>query len=130
MADLFDEGVREGLKNKSTSTRRGPWSWVHGLMCAALAGLFLFPAAALAQETRKVKSNPAPEYPELARKLGIRGTARVLATVAPDGSVKQIKELGGNPVLVAALSSAVKTWKYEPASQTSMIEVKVVFGDQ
>jgi TonB family protein len=77
--------------------------------------------------SRKVKSNPPPEYPELARKLNITGTARVLLTVASDGSVTTVKELGGNPVLVAALVKAVKKWKYEPADHESEIEAKYEF---
>lgn len=77
--------------------------------------------------SRKVKSNPPPEYPELARKMNITGTARVLLTVANDGSVTTVKELGGNPVLVAALVKAVKKWKYEAADRESEIEVKFEF---
>lgn len=107
-------------------TCSGLWARIRGALCVTVASLLLLTAAA--QDTRKVKSSPAPEYPELARKMGIKGTARVLAMVAPDGNVKEVKELGGNPVLVAALVSAVKTWKYEPASQTSAVEVKVTFG--
>lgn len=81
-------------------------------------------------EDRKIKSSPPPEYPELAKRLNIRGVARVRITVAPDGTVKDVKELGGNPVLLEALSRAVKKWKYEPASETSQIEVKYDFGQQ
>lgn len=77
--------------------------------------------------SRKHKSNPPPEYPELARKMNISGTARVLVTVAPDGSVTSVKELGGNPVLVAALVKAAKKWKYEPADRESEVEEKYVF---
>jgi TonB family protein len=77
--------------------------------------------------SRKVKSNPPPEYPDLARKMNITGAARVLLTVANDGSVTTVKELGGNPVLVAALVKAVKKWKYEPADRESAIEVKFEF---
>lgn len=77
--------------------------------------------------SRKPKSNPPPEYPELARKMNITGTARVLLTVMPDGSVTTVKELGGNPVLVAALVKAVKKWKYEPADRENEIEVKFEF---
>ena len=78
---------------------------------------------------RKAKSNPPPEYPELARKMNITGIARVLVTVAPDGNVVTVKELGGNPVLVAALVKAVKKWKYEPAEHESEIEAKYNFVD-
>jgi TonB family protein len=77
--------------------------------------------------SRKPKSNPAPEYPELARKMNITGTARVLLTVMPDGSVTTVKELGGNPVLVAALVKAVKKWKYEPSEHENEIEVRFSF---
>lgn len=77
--------------------------------------------------SRKAKSNPPPEYPELARKMNITGMARVLVTVANDGSVTTIKELGGNPVLVAALVKAVKKWKYEAADHENAFEVKYEF---
>jgi TonB family protein len=76
---------------------------------------------------RKVKSSPPPEYPELALKMNITGTARVLLTVTQDGSVTTVKELGGNPVLVAALVKAVKKWRYEPADRENEIEVKYNF---
>jgi TonB family protein len=65
--------------------------------------------------TRKIKYSVPPEYPELARKANIQGVARVLLTVAADGRVVAVKELGGNPVLVDALEQAVRKRKYEPA---------------
>ena len=77
--------------------------------------------------TRKLKYSVPPEYPELARKTNIQGMARVLLTVAADGKVVAVKELGGNPVLVAALVQAVRKWKYEPADHDSEIEVKFEF---
>lgn len=77
--------------------------------------------------TRKLKYSVPPEYPELARKTNIQGVARVLLTVAADGRVVAVKELGGNPVLVAALVQAVRKWKYESADHDSEIEVKFEF---
>lgn len=77
--------------------------------------------------TRKLKLSAPPEYPELARKMNIQGVARVLLTVNPEGKVVGVKELGGNPVLVAALSQAVRKWKYEPADRESEIEVRFEF---
>ncbi len=71
--------------------------------------------------------NTPPEYPELARKLNIQGTARVLVTVANDGKVAGVKDLGGNPILVDALTQAVKKWKYEPADHESAVEVRFEF---
>ena len=77
--------------------------------------------------TRKIKVSVPPEYPELARKMNIQGVARVLLTVAADGKVTGVKELGGNPVLVAALVQAVRKWKYEAADRESEIEVRFEF---
>jgi TonB family protein len=76
---------------------------------------------------RKLKLSVPPEYPELARKMNIQGVARVLLTVTNDGRVVGVKELGGNPVLVAALVQAVKKWKYEAADRESDIEVRFEF---
>lgn len=82
----------------------------------------------LAQETsRKLKSGPPPEYPELARKLNITGSARVRLTIAADGRVKDVKELGGNPVLLKSLVDAVKKWKYETSTTESVVEVTFNF---
>jgi TonB family protein len=77
--------------------------------------------------TRKLKLSVPPEYPELARKMNIQGVARVLLTVTTDGRVVGVKELGGHPVLIAALVQAVKKWKYEPADRESEIEVRFEF---
>lgn len=93
---------------------------------AAVAGAAQ-PAQAQAS-SRKLKVSVPPEYPELARKMNIQGVARVLLTVTTDGRVVGIKELGGNPVLVAALAQAVKKWKYEPADHESEIEVRFEFA--
>ena len=84
-------------------------------------------AAQAQTNTRKIKVSVPPEYPELARKMNIQGVARVLLTVAADGRVTGVKELGGNPVLVAALVQAVRKWKYEAADRESEIEVRFEF---
>jgi TonB family protein len=76
---------------------------------------------------RKIKNRIPPKYPELAIKTKIVGTARVEMTVMPDGSVGDVRELGGNPVLLGALVNAVKQWKYEPASRESVMEIKAAF---
>ena len=77
---------------------------------------------------RKLRSGQPPEYPELARQMNIRGMARVMVTITPEGAVKEVKEVGGHPLLIDALVRAVKKWKYEPASKESIIEVKAEFG--
>lgn len=72
-----------------------------------------------AQDARKMKSGAQPAYPELARKNNIQGIARLQVVIAPDGSVKDVKVLGGSPVLAQAAVDAVKKWKYEPAQVES-----------
>jgi TonB family protein len=119
------------VQGKSTrSSKERPDFWTlgrRGTLRLVLAVSLFAPVLGYGEDTRKVKSSVPPEYPELARRLNIRGIARVEATVTPEGTVKSVKELGGNPVLVEALVRAVKKWKYEPADQTSVIEIKFDF---
>jgi TonB family protein len=83
----------------------------------------------LAQSSaRRIKSRVEPEYPELARKNNIAGSARVELVVALDGKVKNVRVLGGNPVLVQAVVTAVNKWKYEPALEESTIILKFDFN--
>lgn len=109
--------------------------WMRGLparrhLCAAsilmaLSLIWLSPASA--QETRKLKSGNQPGYPDLAKRYKIQGTARLLIVVTPDGSVKEVKVLGGNAVLAQAAVDAVKKWKYEPAPAESTLVLKFDF---
>ncbi len=107
-------------------------------MCKGIAWIFIFSALAVvhlyrtdsvfAQEApRKLKSSVTPQYPELARRLNIKGSARVQFTVTKDGRVTDVKELGGNPVLLEALVEAVKKWKYEPGPADTRTEFKFDF---
>ena len=116
----------ETLNLARNSRRKSGGRWLKLLFLAFL----LFHVCAYAEEARKVKSNPPPEYPELAKRLNLRGVARVQVTVTPEGNVKEVKEVGGNPVPVDALVRAVKKWKYEPADKTSVIEVRYEFVPQ
>ena len=102
----------------------------HSLLRLALTLLLAISMLAYGEDTRKLKSGAPPAYPDLARKLNIRGIARVMVTVAPDGAVTEVKEKGGNPVLVDALVRAVKKWRYEPADKTSTIEVQYTFTSE
>jgi TonB family protein len=85
--------------------------------------------SSIAQATaRKVKTRVEPVYPELAKKNNNSGSARVELLVAPDGRVKDVKVLGGNPVLVQAVMAAVVKWKYEPAAEESTVVIKFDFA--
>jgi TonB family protein len=79
---------------------------------------------------RKVASRVAPVWPELARKMHLQGSVKVEAIVKPDGSVKHIRVLGGNPVLVDAASEAVAKWKFEAAANETTEVVQLVFTQE
>ena len=79
---------------------------------------------------RKVAMRVAPVYPELAKKMHIRGIVKVEATVKPNGMVKSTRILGGNPVLLEAAKDAVAKWKFEPAQNETTEVVQLAFEDQ
>ncbi len=97
-------------------------------LLAAVAGLAaLNPVSAFAQEEgRKLKSSVPPVYPELAKRMGVAGTVKVEVTIAPNGSVKSTRVIGGHPMLVDAAVDAAKRRKYEagPDETTAVVEFK------
>jgi TonB family protein len=68
---------------------------------------------------RRAKTKVQPVYPELARKMNLVGSVKVEVVVAPNGSVKDAKVVGGHPVLANAALEAVKKWRFEPAAAES-----------
>ena len=81
----------------------------------------------LAQQTRKVLSNPEPVYPELARHMRLTGTVKATLVIGADGLVKDVQIHGGHPVLVDAVETAVKKWKYAPASSETTAQLEFNF---
>jgi TonB family protein len=79
---------------------------------------------------RKVSSRVAPAYPELAKKMHIRGVVRIEAIVRANGNVKSTRVLGGNPVLVEAAQDAVGKWKFEPGVNETTEIVQLAFEGQ
>jgi TonB family protein len=79
-------------------------------------------------ESRRLKAGPPPEYPELAQKMNIKGAVQVEASVRRDGTVKEVKVIGGHPLLADALAKAVMGWQYAPAAKDSVVVVRFVFG--
>jgi TonB family protein len=78
--------------------------------------------------TRKVVHKTDPVYPEVAKRMSLSGTVKVIAVVAPDGSVKKVEPLGGSPLLVQAAADAISKWKYAPASAESRESVELHFN--
>jgi len=76
---------------------------------------------------RKIRVKVLPSRPELARKFNISGVVRLQVTVSASGAVKDVKPIGGHPALIDSAITAVKEWKYEPASKQTVNVVEITF---
>ena len=112
--------------------RRLLLSVVLGLWVMTAGTRMLYPPA-MAQESvkteelsRKPKTKVAPIYPDVARRMNVSGTVRLAVVVAPNGTVKSTKAIGGHPVLVNAAMDAMKQWKFEaaPSESSGIVEFK------
>ena len=76
------------------------------------------------QSVRKILRKLQPEYPEIARKMNLGGTVKVVAVVAADGDVKAVEPKGGSPILLKAAEDAVAKWKFASGGESrEVIEV-------
>jgi periplasmic protein TonB len=73
---------------------------------------------------RKLIYKVAPVY---LKRFYIGGTVRLDVTISPQGTVRTVSPLGGNPILVEAAVTAVKKWKYTPASSDTETQITIVF---
>jgi len=101
------------------------------LLCAVM----LVPAFAGAQQNssdiaRRVINRVVPAYPELARTMNVKGIVRLDVLVAPNGSAKSVKVIGGHPLLVQAGERAVQKWKWEAAARESNEVVELRFNPE
>jgi TonB family protein len=76
---------------------------------------------ASAEVLRRIVRKTLPTYPEIAKKMNLSGTVRVVAVVAPDGEVKSVEPLGGSPVLLKAAEDAVTKWKFAAGPESKEI---------
>jgi TonB family protein len=81
---------------------------------------------AQSEEKRPVKHLVAPVMPELAKKLSLSGTVRIEVVIAPDGTVKRTRVVGGHPVLAAEAERAAQRSTFEagPRETTETIDFK------
>src|SRR6185437_6268964 len=76
---------------------------------------------------RQLVNKVIPEYPELAKQFNMKGAVRLALVIKPDGHVKKVDVLGGNPLLARAAVEAVMKWRYSPADTESTVVVKLDF---
>lgn len=108
--------------------------WTRKMLAGVAAGLFALSLAGAQtvndEGKRKVKTKSAPVYPELARRMNIVGKVKVEVVIAPDGRVRNVRAIGGHPVLVQACMDAVKEWKYEAATDETTQIIEFDFKQQ
>lgn len=81
------------------------------------------------KDSRPLQFSSLPTFPEMARKMNIRGAVQLEAVVRPDGTVKQVRVLGGHPLLAQIAARAVMQWRYKPEERETREVVKVNFRD-
>jgi TonB family protein len=77
-------------------------------------------------EHRIVKKERRPQYPDVARKMNIRGTVKIEVTISPEGKVKGSRVVGGHPMLAEAALQAAAQWEFEsgPKATSQVIEFR------
>ena len=97
-----------------------------------IAAVFVLPISAQESSggSRKVLVQTPAVYPTLAHSMNIRGTVKLQAQVAPNGTVKKIDVLGGHPLLTQSAVTAVGHWKFEPAPHETKEAVEIKFDPQ
>jgi TonB family protein len=78
--------------------------------------------------SRGVRSKVTAEYPRLARQMNLTGAVQLAVVVRSDGTVKEVRVLGGHPVLAEAASEAVRQWRFRPAPGETVEVVKITFA--
>jgi TonB family protein len=74
---------------------------------------------------RRVVQKINPVYPEIAKKMNLSGTVKVVAVVSADGTVKSVEPVGGSPVLLKAAQDAVVKWRFAPGGESrELIELR------
>src|ERR1700674_3844675 len=70
-----------------------------------------------AQAEARLLSHTEPQYPPAALAAHRSGYVVLEVQVAKDGSVSNVRTLSGDPLLAAAATAAVRTWRYHPYRQ-------------
>ncbi len=99
------------------------------LICCSLSLGTSSAAAQASQDTsnRKLITRVEPDYPETLQRLYVGGIVRLEVTISANGNVQNSTLLGGNPILGQSAMTAVKKWKYAPASSRTVTQIRFTF---
>jgi TonB family protein len=91
-------------------------------MIGVVVAVLVLAVGALAEGGRKVLVIAPSPYPAMARQMRVFGTVKMQAVVASTGKVKDVKVIGGHPLLAEAAKESAKKWQFQPA-QNETVEV-------
>jgi TonB family protein len=78
--------------------------------------------------SRALSSSAPPGIPDVARRMNLAGTVKLQVLVRPDGTVKEVRVLGGHPLLADAAQQAVRQWRYRPGPSETTEVVRISFA--
>jgi TonB family protein len=90
------------------------WVGVANLAFRELRAMWTETRNTIGNPTLKLRKMVEPLYPEEAQRDGISGTVVVEALVDRKGIPRAVHSLRGDPILVGAVSKAVKQWRWRP----------------
>lgn len=105
----------------------------HALAALCLAAALAFLPSVVAQENAPKENQPKllkkviPAYPDILKKMNVSGTVRVQATIAADGTVKDVEARGGNAIFIDSVAAAVRSWKFAPGERQRTADITVNF---
>jgi len=97
-------------------------------LALATCSLQVCAQSAEVEEKRPVKRLVQPIIPELATKLNLAGAVKIEVTIAPDGTVKSTRIVGGHPVLAAAAESAAQKSTFQPGPKETVEVIEFRFS--
>lgn len=96
----------------------------------ALGAVSSIAPLALHADDRAVVHKVPPVYPDLAKRMHISGTVRVVTTVDATGAVTKAEGQGSNKLLLGAAEDAVKHWKFAPGDGPATVTVQINFDSE
>jgi TonB family protein len=90
-------------------------AWLGLLLAAPLCLPQDQPKAAQGVQMAVLVYRVNPDYPSEWKRAGVQGTVHLRATIAKDGSVKEISVVDGDARLAKSAEKALKQWRYKPA---------------
>jgi TonB family protein len=79
------------------------------------------------ESARSITFRVLPEFPSIAVTMKLTGAVQLQAVVRPDGTVKQVRVVGGHPVLAQVAVAAVMKWRYQPGLKETTETLRVSF---